>query len=65
MKIATVCDFGNPTRKEILRIHLSKDSAEKALKSLKKIYEKGTAKVWQEPYTKENKPPLYNGLGIS
>lgn len=78
MKYATYCDFGTPTRKEVLRIHLSEESAKKGFRELEKIYGKGTSKVWQEPFEtpvvleKGFKPKIqphpkteFDGLGMS
>jgi len=50
MKYATYSDFGTPNRKEVIRIHLSEESAKKGLPELKKNYGKNNAKVWQEPF---------------
>jgi hypothetical protein len=49
----TLCDFGDPNRREILRHHFSVDSAILAFKQIEKIYGRnrltnGNGRVWQE-----------------
>lgn len=60
MKYATLCDFGTPNRREVIRIHLSEDSAKRGFPELEKNYGKDNAKVWQEPF--EAPITLKNGI---
>lgn len=43
----TLCDFGNPTRRDPIRDHYSIEAALRAFKKISKIYG-GMGRCWQE-----------------
>lgn len=44
----TVCNFGNPSRRHIVRHHFSLQAALNSYKDLKKIYGRNSERCWQE-----------------